>query len=423
MKQHGRIITLGLLAAALVAGSAGASGFSIFEQSAKASGMAGAWVALADDAAANWYNPAALVWLEESQFQAGINAITVGGETELTADDPNFGIFAPTRFEPESSIETPVHVYYSHAVSPNFSWGIGLNNPFGLVSEWSDQPITFSARKAELVTWVLNPNFAFRLSETWSVAVGVDYMFADIKSFSRDVPIDLDLDPTTFEIVGRSNLSGDGDDIGFNLALHHRGDPWRFGLTYRSELSPEIDGTATFRDFESLAPFFPDGPGTATLDLPEQAAIAIAWDAGGAWAWETNLAFAGWSSFQEIVIDFQNEVPGFVEDVTLREDWDDTFSYRLGFVYRSSDRNTWRFGGLFDESPVPPETLRPSIPDADRWSLTGGWGRSGGRVDWDLYYMALWLDSITAVAGEEGVIAGEYESFAHLAGVTVTFGW
>ena len=76
-----------LLAAACVAlvaaGPALASGFSIYEQSAKASGQAGAWVARADDAAANWYNPAALTRMDGMQIQFGINLITVGSDSEF----------------------------------------------------------------------------------------------------------------------------------------------------------------------------------------------------------------------------------------------------------------------------------------------------------------------------------------------------
>ena len=80
-----------LLAAACVAlvaaGPVLASGFSIYEQSAKASGQAGAWIARADDAAANWYNPAALTRMDGMQIQFGINLITVGSDSQFTIND------------------------------------------------------------------------------------------------------------------------------------------------------------------------------------------------------------------------------------------------------------------------------------------------------------------------------------------------
>ena len=61
--SHMRKQLIAVAAALFATVPAMASGFSIYEQSAKASGQAGAWVARADDAAANWYNPAALVKL------------------------------------------------------------------------------------------------------------------------------------------------------------------------------------------------------------------------------------------------------------------------------------------------------------------------------------------------------------------------
>ncbi|MEO1366394.1 MAG: outer membrane protein transport protein [Acidobacteriota bacterium] len=103
------------------------------------------------------------------------------------------------------------------------------------------------------------------------------------------------------------------------------------------------------------------------------------------------------------------------------EDWDDTFSYRVGLQWRTSPTNEWRLGAVLDESPVPEETLRPSIPDAERTGVTVGYGYTGNRSTVDFYYMALFFDDITAIPGEEGVIAGTYESFAHLAGVSVNF--
>lgn len=407
-----------LLATSMVAATAGASGFSIFEQGGKASGVAGAYVALADDASANWYNPAALVWMEGSQFQFGGNLITVGGDTELEVLDPSFGVFAPTTFEPESSIETPIHLYYTNKVSSNLAWGIGITTPFGLVTEWQQRPITFSAVKSELTTFVVNPNVAFRLNDNWSVAVGIDYIFADVGSFSREVPIDLDANPLNgFEVIGFSNLSGDGDDLGWNVAASYKTDTNAFGFTYRSELSPDIDGNIEYSGFGSLAALFPSSPGTTAIDLPAQAAIGVGWQTSRSTWVEVDVAWAGWSSFEAIDIDIENNTP-FSQDLLIEENWDDTFSYRVGLFWETSPKAEWRFGAVFDESPVPEDFLRPSIPDADRTGLTVGYGYTGRKWNVDLYYMALSFDDITAVSGVEGVVGGTYDSFAHLAGAS-----
>lgn len=414
-------VLLGALALTLSASSVLASGFSIYEQGGKASGLAGAYVAQADDASANWYNPAALVWMEEgSQFQAGTNLITAGGDTTLTSSDIGFGLRTATEFEPESSIETPSHFYYTRKVNPNIAFGIGVTNPFGLVTEWSTRPITFSASRSDLVTFVINPNVAFRLTETWSVAIGADYILADVKDFSREVPINLDANPATFEVVGFSNLTGDGDDLGWNVALSHRTPVSSFGLTYRSGFSVEIDGNIDYANFGPLTPLFPSSPGQTTLELPAQAAIGWSFALTNAVEMEVDVAWAEWSAFKELVVDIENNT-NLSRDFVVREDWDDSMSYRLGLSWQASDVNAYRFGVVFDESPVPEETLRPSIPDANRTGLSIGYGRTGKKIDLDLYYMALQFDDITARRGEEGVINATYETFVHLAGASVNF--
>ncbi|MDA8019908.1 MAG: outer membrane protein transport protein [Thermoanaerobaculia bacterium] len=398
-----------------------ASGFSIFEQGAKASGLAGAYVALADDASANWYNPANLVWLEQgSQFQFGGNLITVGGDTDFTAQDPAFGIFVPNTFEPEASIETPINAFYSSKINSNLAWGIGLTTPFGLVTEWRQRPVTFSAQKSELQTFVVNPNVAFRMTQNVSIAVGFDYMFADVKEFSREVPIDLDGNPLNgFEVIGFSNLTGDGDETSWNVALSFKGNGSAFGLTYRDGFDLELDGNVAYSSFGPLAAMFPSSSGLAAFGLPAQAAAGYGFQVGRRATVEVDVAWAEWSAFDAIVIDLDVNTP-LSQDLEIREDWDDTMSYRIGVTWTAANQNQWRFGAVFDENPIPVEYLRPSIPDADRIGLTIGYGFKGDKVDFDLYYMALDFDEITAVPGapeSEGVIAGTYDSFTHLAGI------
>ena len=153
------------------------------------------------------------------------------------------------------------------------------------------------------------------------------------------------------------------------------------------------------------------------MNLPAQAAVGVAWQAGANTWVEIDVAYAEWSAFENIDVDILNETV-FSRDFVIEENWDDTFSYRIGVFWETSDTSEWRFGGVFDESPVPEEYLRPSIPDADRTGLTVGYGYTGNRWDVDLYYMALSFDDITAVTGIEGVIAGTYETFVHLAGAS-----
>ena len=461
-------------------GTAVASGFSIFEQSAEASGQAGAWVARAGDAGANWYNPAALARQQGMQIQFGTTWIPIGDDSDLVLDPALGG----ARFSAVGHDAFPSHLYFSQRVNERVAWGVGLNAPYGLVTEWTDQPVTLSARRSELTAFVLNPNVAFNLDDRWSVAVGLDYLYADVPEFSRDLAqadlvglylglgqaglptFQTGLAPGDAATVGRSNLSGDGDEWGFNLATHYRKDEWSFGLTYRSGFRVDVEGRVEFTgivdDFLTGGlSLFPDGPGSAEVDLPAQGAIGLAYLGAEDWEFEFDVSWAQWSTFEDLALDFRAETfvtdtrgsvvffdassgqvdpgapllnPDFtprvpvagevafpipvVEDIFLVEDWDDTFAFRFGAAHRIRERHEVRFGLIYDEAPVPSETVRPSIPDGDRTVVSVGWGFLGDKWKIDAYYMPVWFDDQVAVAGEDGVLPGVYESFTQLLGVT-----
>src|SRR5436305_11542673 len=72
MRQRCRVVLLCLLAAALGASLAAASGFGLFQHGARAIGQAGAFTARASDPSAMTYNPAAITKLNGVQLEPGL---------------------------------------------------------------------------------------------------------------------------------------------------------------------------------------------------------------------------------------------------------------------------------------------------------------------------------------------------------------
>jgi len=167
-----------LLIVGFGATEARAAGFAIPEQNAKAAGLAGAWVARADSAAANWYNPAALARLPGMQVQFGASLFRATGSTELTSGDPAWGLnaAAPADFQAEDESVFVPHVYFSQAFGGRWAWGVGINQPFGLSVAWRDPPVTYSAEKTDLGTYAANVNVAVALGEQWSLGGGLTYL-------------------------------------------------------------------------------------------------------------------------------------------------------------------------------------------------------------------------------------------------------
>ena len=227
------ILMLGVLGAA----PSYAAGFAIYEQGAKAMGMAGAFTAQADDPSAMFFNVGGVAFFEEQEFYAGISLISLGDSTFQGAS-PYPGSDATG--EQVDQIVTPPHFYWIRPINKKIVFGLGLNSPFGLVTEWDD-PDNWSGRflseKAELINIDLNPNVGFRLSEKTGISVGVILRLAEVELKSRQAAIN----PQTQQPaeISKNTLTSDLDNgIGWNIGILHKfNDKASLGFNYRSKIT------------------------------------------------------------------------------------------------------------------------------------------------------------------------------------------
>jgi long-chain fatty acid transport protein len=132
---------------------------------------------------------------------------------------------------------------------------------------------------------------------------------------------------------------------------------------------------------------------------------------------ETDVNWTGWSTFDELVIDFATAP---LLNQTLRQDWEDVYNYRVGLSWDSGSNRQWRFGYVFDETPQPDETVSPLLPGSDRNGFTIGYGREGARTDFDVAFMYLAFDDRTTIV-QENNFDGTYVTDALLLGLTLGF--
>jgi long-chain fatty acid transport protein len=305
-----------------------------------------------------------------------------------------------------SNVETPSQIYFSQKISDRIAWGIGINNPFGLATEWKDVPLTLSSKRAELVTYLINPNIAFRMNKYFSLALGLDYLSAEVKEFSRDL-----LAPVT-----TANLTGEGDGFGYNAALSFKMDHVSVAAQYRSGFTPNIQGNLAFSG--------PPGnvlnsSASAKIDLPSEAMLGVAWTSRRVDV-ELDADYTAWNVFKSLDI----VTPSPLTSVSQTENWAATWAYRLGVAVRidKEGHHELRAGGVWDDTPIPTQYLRPSIPDADRTGYSLGYGWQGKHFGVDVYGMELQFDDVTANGSPvDGVIPGTYQTSILLFGGTFKY--
>ncbi len=419
------LVFMGLLLC-LISTPAWGAGFSIFEQGAAATGMAGAFTAHADDPTAVFYNPAGITQLEGTQISLGVTLIKPSAE--MHAYNPYTQEWSEQEWETDDQVFLPPTFYVTHKLMDNLSLGFGFGVHYGLGTDWSnndDFPYVELVKKVDLQTKYMNPVAAFKINDNFSVAAGIYYVLASVE-YSRELGITEPNDPNNGEMkLDADNGSG---DFGFNLGLHGDFGQFRAGLTYRSEVDCGFEGTA---DFDvpggmGLEPLFPDQDGSTTITMPASASLGLAYFATEAFSVEFDLNWMGWSSYDSLDIDFSQETTHpatgepVVEDTSQLKDWDDVFSYRLGMRYNATDALSIYAGYLYDETPVPDKTLDPILPDSDRQSVQIGAGYKIGSLKIDASYMALFFDDRETTTNIY-YANGQYEIFAHLFGLQFTY--
>lgn len=427
----GRALSIVALAT-LAAGPLHAAGFSIFEQGSKATGMAGAVTAQADDPSMLFYNAGGLAFVEKTDFSVGATWIR-----STKADFQGAGVFPGPGYkaEQETLSEFPPHAYWVQPISSTFKFGLGVETPFGLTTSWKN-PNQFAGRflstKASLQAFDLNPTIGWRVTPNFGIGVGALVRYSTVE-LNRNVPFN---NPFTQQIVdiGRLNLKGDySTGYGFNVGLLHRvNESFSWGLSYRSKISVDYKGDARITQvstgnagldalISTRLPFNTNLPVKTKIDFPDQASLGLAFGLTRNLLLETDVNWMGWSSFKNVPIDFTS-AQGNALDSSLPQNWEDVYSYRVGLNWTVSPASQLRFGVVYDQTPQPEEGVSPLLPDADRNGFCIGYGHTQGfRYDVGLMYLDFKKRTTNKARPESGPFFGTYKTQAVLLGVTANF--
>lgn len=368
------------------------AGFALIEQSVSGLGNAYAGAAAsAEDASTNFFNPAGLTRLTGTQINAGAHIVAPmakfrdsGSVSSLPGSPALFG----TDGSDGGKVGAAPNLYYATELSDDLRFGLGINAPFGLSTDYSDQwRGRYHALKSELITVNINPNLAYKAGDRLSLGFGVNFQYIkaelsnaiDVGTICAAVAgagacAGQNLLP--LQTDGKQELEGDDWSYGFNLGLLYEFDEdSRVGFAYRSKVKQELDGDVAFTVPAGLAAFAPIAANfqntgiTADVELPETASLSLYHKTSERVAVLADVTYTKWSRFEELRVLRDN---GSV--LTAQpEQWDNSWRYSLGANYYIHPEWTLRTGIAYDETPIPDASLRtPRIPGNNRrWIAFG----------------------------------------------------
>lgn len=399
-----------------------AAGFALVEQGVSGLGTAFAGAAAsAEDASTIFYNPAGLTYLEGSRLSVAGHLVRLSTEFSGSATGA-FGAPISGGMGGDAGDLTAVpNFYYSRRLPNDFVFGLGVNAPFGLKTEYdADWVGRYHAIESEVKTVNINPSIAYKAAPNLSVGVGVNAQYIEA-TLSQAV------DQALACLVGggggacaalndaTAEVEGDDWSLGYNFGvLYEINQGTRLGFAYRSKIKQELEGNATFAGastmFTGAGQLIPTDA-AAHITLPESASLSLYHSLNNQWAVLADATWTRWSRFKELVVDFANPLQ---TDSSTPENWDNSMRYSLGLNYRSNSAWLLRAGIAYDEEPIPDAQHRtPRIPGNDRiWLAFGANYRYSPALSFDVGYAHLFVDDtpIDVSTATAGALVGEYDN-------------
>lgn len=407
-ERAARALLLFVAAALLGVGPAApvlGQGFSVYEQGTCAMGRAETGVAKpCDDASGIFYNPAALAGTDGLTLSGGLTVVAAGGDF---TDDY-------TRRETEiqnDPIPVP-HLFAAYGVTPDLAVGLGVYVPYGLETVWpADWEGAFEGYDNGVQAFYIQPTVAYRITDRITVGGGPIVGISNVAlsqrlDLSQQSAAGLGLPQgSTFGAIGvpfhtafadaeleATGATAFGGHVGVTADLTDR---LHVGARFMLPMTFDYEGDAVFTQVETglvipanfgpvpagtpvdaiVEPQFDETDGAlrdqdveTSIELPMSFVAGVAYDATEKLTLLADYQFTGWSSFDQIVLEFENDDLNSVRE----ENYEGTHALRFGAEYVASDLLTVRAGYLYNTSAAPDETVTPLLPESDRNHVTLG---------------------------------------------------
>jgi long-chain fatty acid transport protein len=426
-----RAVPLAVLgaAAALPVQHARAGAYQLHENSTVSLGQAFAGAGSAADTAATVFNnPAGMTQLDGLQLYGG-GSLIAPSFTFHGSDTSVFGapIAGTTNANGGHDAFVP-YGYVSYRVNDRVAVGFAMTSPFGLETYYGPAFVgRYQADKTDLTTLDLNPNIALKVTNWLSLGAGfsANRATAEFNTAINSETVGLSafgpflpgpLPDGLFHLRDADNWA-----YGYNLGALLLLDPaTRLGITYRSRIQHDFNGTANFTVPYplTLIPTLQSGPASTKLVLPDTADASLTHVFSPRWTGYADLSWTDWSLERALNVFRSNGVP-----VALTpENYRNTVFGTIGASYRLNDQITVRGGVGYDMTPTDNQYRDARVPDDTRTLLAVGASYScSPRTTLDIAYSHVFVASptIDQVSSTGDTLTGSYRDEIDIVSVGV----
>ena len=365
------VLALGLF----LTGSLVANGLNLNGVGSKSIAMGGAFVGLADDFSAVYYNPAGL-----SQMEAP--SLSVFGSFILPKGTYQFDL-AGIDTETNSRVYPTGALGYFKPLSDKITFGILAYMPSGAGADWDGNDLLMLSDgipftwESQVGIMTVAPSISYKMSEMFSVGLSLNLNYGLLKVSKPGIG--------QYE----EDLSG----MAFNAtigAMFKPSDKFSIGVSFKTPYKVKLKGDATMSAIDIFG--LPN-----TIEMEREATFPLWLGAGIAVKPTDKLTitadvhFTNWEKLDKIPATLDDVLWQLVlgDALDLHLKWEDKVQLRFGLEYLLSETFALRAGFYTDPGPSPLETQNILLPSIDYNVATLGFGFNTGKiiVDFTLEYL------------------------------------
>ena len=378
-----------------------ANGLNLNSLGSRALSMGGAFVGLADDYSAIFWNPAGMAQFDKRYLGFYGTDVIPSGSYLLQVPAPA-GLLTVVDAKTQSKHYLSGLLAYYQPINEYLVAGVGVYIPSGLGSSWDGNDFAGLSNnvayewesKIGLVT--ISPGVSYKINDMISVGatLNINYGMFSMKRWAGNTAID---QPVQVIDLGQYEMNLKGWGFGATAGvLVKASDMLSFGATIRTPNRVKFSGDASLSNVDLLG--FKESSEAETvsphLTFPLWIAGGVAFRPLSGLTLTGDLQWTQWSTLDQIELKFIDPYWSLFMTATgenkMHLEWKDALQIRFGAEYWLRENLAIRGGDYYDPTPTPDKTMNFLLPNYTFNVFTVGLGYTlnGLVIDLGLEFLA-----------------------------------
>ncbi|MBN1222425.1 MAG: outer membrane protein transport protein [Candidatus Aminicenantes bacterium] len=410
-----RVIILLVALLAFLNSLALANGLNLNGLGAKAVAMGGAFVGLADDFTAVFWNPAGIAQFDKKYI--GFYGSDIIPYMDYSLDVPVPGYGDVNLVDASSMVKhnlVGMAAYYQ-PISDNLVVGFAAYVPSGLGIEWDGMDLAAISGvspnpsinwKTKIFVFTFSPVVAYKVNDQLMLGLTLNINYGSFSTSQWSGAAEIPFPPYALDL-GQQNLDMKGWGIGATFGILYKpSEMFSIGATFRTPSKINFSGETTVSGIGQLGPLV-GGTIETTADVEADVTSPMWLAAGIAFKPTRNITltadaqYTQWSKIDIINLAFTD--PSWVllmeqtEGNMLKLEWDSRVQIRFGAEYKLTEKLALRGGYYYDPSAAPDMTRNILLPitDFNCFAFGIGYELNGVHIDLGAEYLSGKEKSIT----------------------------